>query len=350
MTSVKYWAAALALAAGGVHPLASAAPVGDALLRPALMVREPARAVLLAAAWAGQRMVAVGERGLIAVSENQGESWTQVACPVSVTLTMVRFADERHGVAVGHGGTVLMTADAGKTWVVRLDGRRLADVARLAASTPQAVAEADRLHADGPDKPFLDVVVWDARRMLAVGAYGLALYTSDGGQTWAFWKDRLPNPLGMHWYAVRRVGSTLLLAGEQGVLARSTDDGVSFQPLQSPYKGSWFTAEIGGDGGLLLAGLRGNVWRSVDGQRWTAVNVSEPASILASATDARGRTWLASQAGTLLRVQGNVAQAVAGKSLPMPANLLPHADGRLSIFGMAGVMQLPTAVVNGESP
>src|SRR5258706_7856966 len=151
----------------------AAAPVGDALQRPALTVREPQRAVLLAAAAAGARVVAVGERGVIALSDDGGATWRQAPCPVSVTLTMVRFADDRHGVAVGHGGTVLMTSDAGANWAVRLDGRRAAQLAKEAAATPQAQRDADRLLADGPDQPFLDVIVWDAKRLLVVGAYGL---------------------------------------------------------------------------------------------------------------------------------------------------------------------------------
>ncbi|MFP8777304.1 WD40/YVTN/BNR-like repeat-containing protein [Hydrogenophaga sp. RWCD_12] len=351
MTSVKVMVAALALAAGSVHSAAPGASVGDALQRPALMVRDPARAVLLSAAWAGTRMVAVGERGLVATSADQGKTWQQVPCPVSVTLTMVRFADAQHGVAVGHGGTVLTSADGGQSWTVRLDGRRLAEVARRGASSPQTVAEAERLAADGPDKPFLDVVVWDAQRMLAVGAYGLAMHTRDGGETWEPWMGRLPNPRGMHWYAVRRAGNTLLLAGEQGLLARSTDDGASFQALASPYKGSWFTAEMAANGQWLLAGLRGNVWRSTDGgQQWSAVNVPVPASIVASATDRTGRTLLASQAGLLLRLQGDAAVPLKGEPLPLPAGLLPHADGALTVLGMAGIAVLPATAVSGGQP
>jgi len=91
-----------------------AAPVGDALQRPAVMVREPQHAVLLAGAQAGKRIVAVGERGVIALSDDDGTTWHQAPCPVSVTLTMVRFVDNQHGVAVGHGGTVLTTSDAGR--------------------------------------------------------------------------------------------------------------------------------------------------------------------------------------------------------------------------------------------
>jgi len=196
---------------------------------------------------AGARVVAVGERGVIALSDDGGATWRQAPCPVSVTLTMVRFADDRHGVAVGHGGTVLMTSDAGANWVVRLDGRRAAQLAKEAATTPQEQREAERLVSDGPDKPFLDVIVWDATRFLVVGAYGLAFHSSDGGTTWSPWMARLANPKSRHWYMARRAGNALWLAGEQGLLARSTDGGETFQSVASPYQGSWFAGELQGE-------------------------------------------------------------------------------------------------------
>lgn len=337
MRSTLLLAAALAAAPAGF----AAAPVGEALQRPALAVKAPQRAVLLAAALAGDRIVAVGERGVVALSDDRGATWRQAPCPVSVTLTMVRFADARQGVAIGHGGTVLATADGGTSWAVRLDGRRVAQLARAAATTPQALKEAERLLADGPDKPFLDVLLWDARHLLVVGAYGLALHSADGGATWVPWMARLPNPKGLHWYVARRSGGTLWLAGEQGLLARSTDGGESFQPLASPYKGSWFAGEVTPEGALLLAGLRGNVWRSADGgASWAQIASPVPASITAAAQAADGRVLLASQAGVVLALEGERLLPLNEAPLPMPAGLLPLAGGALLTVGVNGVVPL----------
>jgi photosystem II stability/assembly factor-like uncharacterized protein len=328
-------AAAIAAAGAGF----AQAQVGEALQRPAVAVKAPQRAVLLAAAQAGTRVVAVGERGIVALSDDRGASWRQAPSPVSVTLTMVRFADDQHGVAVGHGGTVLTTDDAGTTWRLRLDGRRLAALAKAAATTPAAQQDAERLLADGPDKPFLDVLQWDAKRLLAVGAYGLAFYSADGGESWAPWMDRLPNPKALHWYVARRAGNTLLLAGEQGLLARSDDGGQTFQTMSSPYKGSWFAGELRADGQTVLAGLRGNVWRSTDGgAQWAQLASPVPATITAMAVDAEGGLLLASQAGVVLRLQGDALVPLKAPSVPMPSALLPLRGGPLLAFGVAGVV------------
>jgi photosystem II stability/assembly factor-like uncharacterized protein len=327
----------VAALASGLSALAATA-AGDALQRPALAVREPQRVVLLAGAQAGTRIVAVGERGVIALSDDGGTTWRQAPCPVSVTLTMVRFADDRHGVAVGHGGTVLTTSDGGASWVVRLDGRRAAQLAKETATTPQEHREADRLVADGPDKPFLDVIVWDATRFLVIGAYGLAFHTADGGATWTSWMARLPNQRSRHWYVARRVGSTLWLAGEQGLLARSTDGGETFQAVESPYHGSWFTGELQADGSLLLAGLRGNVWRTPDGVSWAQIASPVPASITAVARAADGHLLLASQAGMVLVLLDDRLEPLNSVSLPSPAALLQLPGGVLLSVGINGVL------------
>ncbi len=338
MAFARVSALALLLASLPALP-AGGAPVGEALQRPALAVRAPERSVLLSLAPAGERWVAVGERGVIVLSDDGGQTWRQAPCPVSVTLTAVRFADAKRGVAVGHGGAVLTTADGGERWQLRLDGRRVAELARAAATTPEAVKEAERLRADGPDKPFLDVLLWDAQRVLAVGAYGLAVYSADGGATWSSWSARVPNPRGLHWYLARRSGDTLLLAGEQGQIVRSDDGGASFRAVASPYKGSWFAGELLADGRVLLAGLRGNVWRSAEGgQGWTPIASPMPASVTAMLA-LPGDAWLlANQAGALLRLQGDSLVPLPGAPLPMPAALAARADGRLLVAGFGGVV------------
>src|SRR5450830_1491264 len=253
----------------GLFSQAQAAPVGDSLDRPALATRLGPASVLLAAAQAGPTTVAVGERGLVLLSADPARSWRQAQVPVSVTLTAVRFADERHGIAVGHAGVVLSTDNGGQSWQQRLNGRQIAqallDEARAAQQTrpqPGLLAQAERLVQDGADKPLLDVALLSPRRALAVGAYGLAMASDDGGQHWAPWSARLDNPKGLHLYAVRHQGSAMLLVGEQGLLLYSSDDGAHFQRLPSPYAGSFFTAEMLSPTEFMVAGLRGQIWHT----------------------------------------------------------------------------------------
>ena len=334
------------LAATAVRALA--APVTPALDRPALAVRGGERSVLLGAASAGERIVAVGERGIVLLSDDGARTWRQASVPVSVTLTAVRFADAKRGFAVGHGGVVLATADGGESWSLKLDGKRIAQLALQAAPATGDTAkrqEAERLVADGPDKPLLDLDVIDAQRVLVVGAYGLAFATQDGGQTWAPWMERLANPKALHLYAVRRRGDLLLLAGEQGLALLSANGGRSFRRLPVPYNGSFFTAEFTRASGIVLAGLRGNLWDSADaGESWKQLPVPVPASITASVTRADGELLFANQAGQVLVLRDEAVAPVAGRPLPPLNGLLPLHDHELLAFSIQGAITVTAGV------
>lgn len=332
--------AATVAALCSVTAAAHAAAVGDALTRPALISRHAASSVLLGAAQAGPRLVAVGERGIVILSDDGGRQWRQVAVPVSVTLTAVRFTDAQHGIAVGHGGVVLTSVDGGESWTSKLDGKRAAQLAHeaaVASGDTVRIREAQRLLNDGPDKPFLDVFL-AGKRAFVVGAYGVAFASEDGGTTWQAWMDRLPNPRGLHLYSVRQQGDNLLIAGEQGLALLSGDAGKTFRVLDLPYKGSLFTAELMGPSEIVLAGLRGSAWHSGDaGASWTQIAMPAPVSITDSTRLKDGSVLLASQDGQLLVLrQGAVTPINSAGRWPL-SGLVPLSDGAVLTVGEQGV-------------
>ena len=334
-----------------VAPTVHAAPTTEALHREAVGVRAPGQAVLLGAAQAWTRIVAVGERGIVALSDDGGRKWRQASVPASVTLTAVRFADADHGWAVGHGGTVLASDDAGQHWTRQLDGRQAAqavlEAARASGDAP-AVKSAERLVADGPDKPLLDLLLLGGQRLLVVGSYGLALASEDGGRSWVSWSARLTNPKGLHIYAARLRGSVVLLAGEQGLAMLSTDGGRSFRPLDTPYKGSFFTAELLGESDIVLAGLRGNVLRSQDGgATWVSIPAPMPASFTASALDGDGTLLLANQAGWVMTLDGDRLLPLAKTTLGPLNGLLPRVGAAPLALTVRGAQ--PVTTTSGPS-
>lgn len=325
----------------------------DALKRPALAVRQPNRAALLAAAAAGQRLVAVGERGVVALSDDAGKSWRQArSVPTSATLTSVRFVDGSNGWAVGHGGVILTSANGGEQWLLQADGRPLAVSAQSAAEaraaagdarSPALLKEGSQLVADGPDKPLFDLHFTDSRRGVVVGAYNLFFETTDGGKSWASALDRLDNPKSQHLYAIGTRGDTWLLAGEQGLLFRSCDGGKTFQRLASPYAGSWFALAAPAQGEWIVAGLRGHVFRSTDdGERWVAVAGAPPATFVSATALPDGSVLLANQAGQIFTCKGaGGLVALPVPNLPSLSQVLPLAGGDLLAVGLAGAIRLP---------
>src|SRR5690554_5742137 len=70
----------------------------DTLEQQAIASRLAATSMLAGIGRAGDRLVAVGVKGHILTSEDEGASWHQTTdVPVTVTLTDVCFNDDQHG-------------------------------------------------------------------------------------------------------------------------------------------------------------------------------------------------------------------------------------------------------------
>jgi photosystem II stability/assembly factor-like uncharacterized protein len=222
----------------GVAPFSGAQGEAGEDLEWAIQAPLASRSLMLDIAVAGDRLVAVGERGHILISDDHGTSWNQVEVPTRVMLTAVTFHDDRLGWAVGHDALILRTRDGGNTW--------------------------ERVHfAPEEETPFLDVWFETADRGFAAGAYGYFCVTTDGGDSWTF------EPIGeddFHLYHMARsAGGRLFLAAEAGFAYRSDDIGETWTEMPSPYDGSYFAIlPLDGESGLGF-GLRGHLFRSDDG-------------------------------------------------------------------------------------
>jgi len=326
-----------------------AASVPAVLSQPALLTPKALGAATLAVARAGDRLVAVGERGTVLLSDDHGASWRQAQVPVQASLTAVCFADARTGWAAGHLGVILHSVDGGATWQKQLDGVQAAELVKQAAQrsgNAEAVAQAQRLVEEGADKPFFDLEFMDAQRGFAVGAYNLMFATTDGGKTWEALGPRLPNPKSLHLYGVRARGRTLVVAGEQGLLLRSTDGGASFNAMASPYKGSFFGLLQTRGGALVAYGLRGTAYRSTDeGQHWDKLNTGLPMAVGAGMALPNGGFVLLSQAGDALvgAADGLALKRIPARE-PVPVSgAALAADGGLVLASLRGMrrMELP---------
>jgi photosystem II stability/assembly factor-like uncharacterized protein len=311
--------------------LAYGSSVSDPLDQPASQTQTAASKVLMGVAKAGDRLVAVGERGIIVLSDDHGKTWRQAAVPTSVTLTAVDFPVPNQGWVVGHSGVVLHTSDSGETWTRQLDGKAAAQL-MLAAAQARAnrgaatnaveqkqLAQAQRFVEEGADKPFLDVHFENELVGFVVGAFGLIFRTDDGGKSWQDWTDRVDDPHGFHLYSIKSNGRTIYLAGEQGLFLRSTDAGNSFKRIETPYRGSYFTAALTPSGAILLAGMRGNAYRSTDqGKSFTKVDVPIAVSFSDALLLKNGNLLFVNQAGNLLesRDDGRTMHVVATPPMP----------------------------------
>jgi len=272
-----------------------------------------AKGLMIDVVHAGKRLVAVGDRGHILYSDDQGATWAQAKVPTRQLLTAVFFVDDKHGWAVGHDAQILASTDGGATWT-----QQYQDLKREA--------------------PLLDVWFKDASHGLAIGAYGALLETNDGGNTWEDVSDRLDNEDQFHLNAIAAIKDAgLFIVGEQGSMFRSSDDGQTWEKLEGPYEGSLFGVIGTAQSQTLLAyGLRGNLYRSTDfGSTWEQVELKA----------ARGALEFGLSGATLLE-DGSLVVVGNGGSV-----VVSHDDGQtFSVFNRPDRISLSavTAAGNGN--
>src|SRR4051794_14248579 len=98
-----------ALAVACIAAARAGVPFADPIDTPAVVSGRSASVPMTAVDRAGKRFVAVGLRGTVLLSDDQGRHWRQARVPVSSDLVAVQFATEQEGWASGHDGVVLHT-------------------------------------------------------------------------------------------------------------------------------------------------------------------------------------------------------------------------------------------------
>lgn len=289
-------------------------PQPDAV--PAAPARLATNALLLDIARAENRLIAVGEHGIILQSDDDGLAWTQAAVPSRAMLTGVSFSGAE-GWAVGHGGTVLRSTDAGATWVLM--------------ATPA-----------GEEDSFLDVLALAPGHALAAGAYGLFLETKDGGATW---ETRQPVEEDMHINRISRSPhGSLHLAGEAGMLAASADNGASWRRLETPYEGSFYGLYELVSRRLIAHGLRGNVFASDDdGETWSEIPLDEDVLVMGALEPRLGVVILTGLGGKIFVSYNDAASFHTIETGPLKgtAEVIGASGGQaLVLVGDGGVHRL----------
>ncbi len=344
--------------------------VGDLLETPARETTLATEYLLNDVAVAGERLVAVGERGHIIYSDDDGKSWVQAEVPVSVTLTAIDFGTPTDGWAVGHSGVVMHSSDAGETWTIQLDGIRASELSIEAKEERIEVLEAEleeapeedredlewalddvyftleNMKADldiGPVNPMLDVWFEDAGHGFVIGAYGMIFRTTDGGESWRDWSDQVANPSGYHLNSITDVtGGGLVIVGEAGLILVSTDNGDTWEAQESPYTGSLFgVIGTGNVNEILTYGLRGNILLSTNlGRSWTTITNEAGATLNGGTVAGDGRIVLVGNGGVVLSSTdgGESFRSYFRSNREGLMTVLPVAENRLLLMGESGVV------------
>ena len=337
----------------------------DLLEIPAVESDKAASSLLLDIAKAGERLVAVGERGHIIYSDDNGKSWEQAEVPVMVTLTAIDFPTPEKGWAVGHDGVVLHTKDGGETWDKQFDAfeanRMSLEYARKLVAAKKAELEQagqeekaalgkelDDLRyeleyweraEEGCCVPLLDVWFKNSEEGFVIGAYGRFYKTSDGGRSWSPWWDRIDNPWKLHLNGFANADGALFIARESGGIYRSKDGGESWESLESPHDGSYLGILASPEQDLLIAyGIGAKLTYSKDGgNTWKLLQTRAGAALSGGAVRSGGSVLIVSYSGIIL-AGSDKPESFVPQKIGAGWNAVIETDDRhIVLVGLKGV-------------
>jgi len=306
------------------------------------------------------KIIGVGLRGLIVLSDDGGHTWHQAQVPVQSDLTAVAFPTAHRGWAVGHDGVILATSDGGETWVKQLDGKMV--IQPMVAYYQKLVDAGDvnmqryldqiRLNYRIPASlPYLGVFFENEQVGYVVGSFGSIMMTQDGGKTWEPWLHRTDNEKFLTMNDIRQIGSALYAIGERGAIWKLDKTKQRFSLLSTGYSGTFFGI-AGYENTVLAVGIGGTIYRSIDGgAKWQEIkNATVTTNLTTAATYNLGSNSLhpfpliATQDGDIL-----VGDAAWQTFLPMPGGhhlqstssiAVDEATGRIILVGYGGIRVL----------
>ncbi len=287
-------------------------PEKDSLLQTPNFTSETFRA----AQQVGSSIFATGLGGIFYRSTDNGQNWSALSVPSGVqTMSCMKFTSPTTGVIAGATGKINYTTNGGTSWsgytlgTSRFWGIDIKGYLGLAVNTVgnvyrsmnggsswsqssglgnvylYSVSIADSVTAflctgqqqynvyKTTDAGISWNPVFTARANLfgisfvspmkgaVVGDAGQLYVTYDGGSSWI---DQRQDTL-IDFRAVAWSGSTIVAAGLNGVIVRSTDEGDTFTLMNSPTGSTLFAVDISTSGNavssILLAGESGNMFR-----------------------------------------------------------------------------------------
>ena len=237
----------------------------------------------------------VGRWGSVLHTADGGRTWEKQDSGVNFTLSSVSFVDEKNGWAVGDRGTIIHTADGGKTWVKQKSPVSFFLMGTSFATKDEGWIVTERtniLHTkDGgktwevqfTDQDFIlkSVAFCDERNGWAVGEYGFVYHTSDGGTTWklqagefGFSDDTGEVVGGNYLFDIVAVNPmTAWVVGIDGYVAKTVDAGKTWRKQMTGVPKKHLFGVSVGEKGVLIAG-DGVLLRTTDGgATWREVKV-----------------------------------------------------------------------------
>lgn len=302
---------------------------------------EPTELLVNGLARQGSRYVAVGEQGRILLADDANGPWREARIEPQrgSTFTQVVFVDDNAALAIGHDSWIVRSEDRGETW------REVAyDPSRSEALLGIAGPFGDKLFAFGTFGQFLTSTnmgkSWQRETLVEEGAEAASAAASENVED--MFAAAAGGGIGERHLngMIQTAEGALLLVGERGLMALSTNNGQTWKALPEVYQGSFYGALRLPSNDLLAYGMRGNAFLSRDhGKTWSKSAVPQLVSLQAGAVTAKGNIVLVGSGDAVMFSNdgGRTFRLVAQEDRHGLAAVLPVGKSEWLTAGEGGI-------------
>ncbi len=234
---------------------------------------------LLDVTLAGNRIIAVGQMGLVMVRDESG-AWTERRVGVEERLLSIDAHEDGLAVAVGGFGEVWISTDGGASWAAP-------DVAFSS------------FVEEGYDPHLYAVEITAAGRIIVAGEFGLVVVSDDRGSSWRLVRQGDESISAVH---VRTDGNGYAV-GQNGIVLKTKDSGDHWERVDPGLGGNLLGVSSSPDGLVIVPGMRNMLVSTDDGATFSAVPDSDVNSNwYQQAATGSGGVFVVGHTGRVLRL------------------------------------------------
>ncbi|MCI0472493.1 MAG: YCF48-related protein, partial [Ignavibacteria bacterium] len=156
-----------------------------------------------------QTVVASWFNGTSIRTTNGGSNWTETTGALMQGPYNITFLNTNTGFAAGGYGKVSRTTNAGVSW--------------------------DSVNTPTADWSLFQIKPVTASEIYAVGDPGFIYKSTNLGTNWTSLPISVPNVIPYIWYSIEKAGSNLIMSGDYGLIAKSSDGGITWSSNNSQY-------------------------------------------------------------------------------------------------------------------
>lgn len=216
----------------------------------------PTDLALLSVAKRGPHAIAVGQSGVVAIA--QDGKWQKVDAGTKARLLSVDVNSSGLAIVGGQFGTVLKSADGGKTWT---------------PSAPDWSLLALEDHFGTGEPTIYSAIVTESGQITIAGEFGVMMRSDDGGATWRVVRGIDPKAPTLHAMHLVEAGKGNSYAvGQSGALLISADGGETWTQCDVATKLNFLGVAASASGQVVVTGMRVMYRSENNGMSWMAVD------------------------------------------------------------------------------